>query len=93
MDDVIEINGVAYHGHEIESAVEELPFVEPAHTVVRKNVSVLPGADSLTIGFRPRSGVSSDLERWRIVEHVFNRFGARASRVHPVAGWGDDGGR
>ncbi|WP_370933311.1 AMP-binding protein [Amycolatopsis sp. cg13] len=80
-DDVIEIAGTACYGHEIEAAVEELDFVEPSFTVA--------GADSsgngLAVFFHPRSGNSSDLENWRVVDHVANRLGLTVSRVCPVA--------
>ncbi|MFD5074454.1 AMP-binding protein [Streptomyces sp. NPDC058371] len=79
-DDVIEIDGVAYYGHEIESAVEELPFVEPSFTVACAGVS----GGSLAVAFHPRSGTTSDLNNWRVVEHVANRFGIGVSRVCSV---------
>jgi acyl-CoA synthetase (AMP-forming)/AMP-acid ligase II len=79
-DDVIEIDGVAYYGHEIAAAVEELPFVEPSFTVACFDVS----ESSLVILFHPRNDVVSDADNWRVVEHIANRFGIKVSRVHPV---------
>ncbi|MEU5847939.1 AMP-binding protein [Saccharopolyspora shandongensis] len=84
VDDAIVINGVTYYGHEIESAVEELPFVEPSYTVAC-DFGLVPGeASSLAIVFHPRSGVASDRENWQIVEHLAQRFGVTVSQVRPV---------
>jgi acyl-CoA synthetase (AMP-forming)/AMP-acid ligase II len=80
-DDVIDVAGVACYGHEIEAAVEELTFVESSFTV-----ACVDGSGSgLVIFFHPRSGRFSDLDNWRIVDHVANRFGIKVSRVCPVA--------
>jgi acyl-CoA synthetase (AMP-forming)/AMP-acid ligase II len=78
-DDAMEIGGVTYYGHEIEAAVEELPFVEPSYTVACD----IP--DGLAIFFHPRSGVPSDAENWQIVAHVARRFGVRVRYVLPVS--------
>ncbi|HEY2060441.1 MAG TPA: AMP-binding protein [Amycolatopsis sp.] len=80
-DDVIDIAGVAYYGHEIEAAVEELPFVESSFTVACADRS----GRALAIFFHSRSGLSSDVDNWRVVDHVAKRFGLKVSRVFPVA--------
>jgi acyl-CoA synthetase (AMP-forming)/AMP-acid ligase II len=80
VDDVIAINGADYYGHEIEAAVEELPFVTPSYTVACE----IPADDSLAIFYCPRSGMTSDEHNWRIVEHVADRFGLTARYVVPV---------
>ncbi|MFJ6675679.1 AMP-binding protein [Actinosynnema sp. NPDC091369] len=78
VDDLIEVGDTTCYGHEIEAAVEELPFVEPSYTVAFG----IGGA--LEVAFHPRSGKSSDAEHWRIVQHVSQRFGVAVGRVHPV---------
>ncbi|MGI5350694.1 AMP-binding protein [Streptomyces sp. CA-250714] len=83
-DDVIEVGGVAYHGHEIEAAVEELPFVEPSFTVVCAGPLATAGAGSLAIAFHHRAGVSTDQDNWRIVAHIAKRFGLPVGRVIPI---------
>lgn len=85
VDDVIEIGGVAYHGHEIEAAVEELPFVVPTYTVACALPGQTSGEDQLVIFYHPRSGKPSDEESWRIVEQVANRLGVVVRRVVAVA--------
>lgn len=82
-DDVIELGGVTYYGHEIETAVEELPFVEPSYTVVCQLAEA--GDDGLAIFYHPRSGIASDLENHTVIELVANRFGLRASYAEPVS--------
>ncbi|WP_158546746.1 AMP-binding protein [Halopolyspora algeriensis] len=87
VDDVIVVNGVTYYGHEIESVIEELSFVEPSYTVACEAESVLgaTAAGTLMIFFHPRSGVASDRDNWCVVEHIADRFGLTVSRVCPVA--------
>jgi acyl-coenzyme A synthetase/AMP-(fatty) acid ligase len=80
-DDVIDVAGVACYGHEIEAAVEELAFVQSSFTVACADGS----GSGLVIFFHPRSGRFSDLDNWRIVDHVANRFGIKVSRVCSVA--------
>lgn len=71
-------DGRTFDSSEVRSAIEELPFVEPGHTVVRPT-----GPGTLVVGFRSRSGALSDLEGWRVAERVAERFGLRVERVHP----------
>ncbi|WP_367138551.1 AMP-binding protein [Saccharothrix sp. HUAS TT1] len=78
VDDVIEVEGVGYFGHEIEAAVEELPFVAPSYTVA----CTVPGG--LVIFYHPRSGGGSDAESWRIVDHIAQRMDVPVHRVVPV---------
>ena len=87
-DDAIEIGQVTYFGHEIESAVEELPFVEPSYTVVcplPQQADEVDGEAEVAVFYHPRSGPSTDQERWQIVERVAQRFGLRVAVVRPVA--------
>ncbi|WP_169945859.1 AMP-binding protein [Microbispora sp. H11081] len=83
-DDVIQLGGVTYHGHEIEARVEELPFVEPSYTVA----CLVTGADGeteeLAVFFHPRDGMpASDAERL-IRGRVADAFGVSVTHVVPV---------
>lgn len=78
VDDVIEVDRVGYFGHEIEAAVEELPFVAPSYTVACS----IDG--DLVIFYVPRSGTGSDAESWRIVEQVSTRMSVPVRRVVAV---------
>ncbi|WP_309111298.1 AMP-binding protein [Saccharothrix sp.] len=78
VDDVVEIDGVGYFGHEIEAVVEELPFVAPSYTVA------CPVNGDLVIFYVPRSGTGSDAEAWRIVDHVSTRMSVPVRRVVAV---------
>ena len=84
VDDVIVINGADYHGHEIEAAVEELPFVTPSYTVACEIAPEDGSPATLAVFFCPRSGSTSDEHNWRIVEHVADRFGVAVRHVVPV---------
>ncbi|SCF01445.1 Acyl-CoA synthetase (AMP-forming)/AMP-acid ligase II [Micromonospora mirobrigensis] len=84
-DDVLEIDGIRYHGHEIEAAVEELPFVEPSYTVACPVEGERGERTALVVFFHPRSGVAGDGERAQISELVRVRFGLPVARVAPVA--------
>jgi len=83
-DDVIEIDGVTYYGHEIEASIEELPFVEPSYTVACQLRTEGGDHDGLAIFFHPRSGTPSDLENRAVVELAANRFGLQVTHVVPV---------
>ncbi|MFI5793546.1 AMP-binding protein [Streptomyces sp. NPDC051677] len=63
-DDVIQLDDVTYHGHEIEARVEELDVVVPSYTVA----CLVSGEDAereeLAVFFHPRDGVAvSEAER------------------------------
>jgi acyl-coenzyme A synthetase/AMP-(fatty) acid ligase len=79
-DDVTEIGGVRYHGHEIEASIEELPCVEPSYTVVWRTP-----AGGLAVFFHPRSGTDPDEAAARVGERVATRFHTTPERVEPVA--------
>ncbi|MEV6223792.1 AMP-binding protein [Nocardia fluminea] len=72
------IDGVEIYGHEIESAVEELAFIEPSFTVACEV------AGELTVTYHPRSGKASYWENWWIVQHVSRRFSITAVRAVAV---------
>lgn len=74
----LRIDGVEVYGHEIESAVEELEFVEPSFTVACEV------AGELTVTYHPRSGRFSHWENWWIVQHIGFRFGITTARAVAV---------
>jgi acyl-CoA synthetase (AMP-forming)/AMP-acid ligase II len=79
--DVIIVNGVNHHSHEIESAVEELDCVEPSYTAA---VAVRPpGAttDELAVfvHLRPATGALQQVR-----QAVLNRVGVNPRHVIPV---------
>ncbi|BBB02295.1 putative non-ribosomal peptide synthetase [Actinacidiphila reveromycinica] len=82
--DVVILNGVNHHSHEIESAVEELDCVEPSFTAA---VAVRPpgaGGDELAVFFHPR-GADGPEETARRVRHaVLDRIGVNPRFVLPV---------
>ncbi|CAM2759878.1 MULTISPECIES: AMP-binding protein [Streptomyces] len=84
-DDVLALDGVRCHAHEIAAAVEELPFVEPSFTVARVSTTADGNADALEVLFHHRDGTSNDRDNWRIVAHVAETFGLTVARVTPVA--------
>jgi acyl-CoA synthetase (AMP-forming)/AMP-acid ligase II len=75
VDDVVDVGAVAYHGHEIESAVEELPGVEPSYTV--GTAVTLPGSDgeTLAVFLCARTGVAEEELAGEVREAVRQRFG------------------
>ncbi|WP_067721122.1 AMP-binding protein [Nocardia yamanashiensis] len=79
VDDLIQIDGSEFYGHEIESAVEELPFVDPTFTVA----CLIDG--ELTVAYHPRSGAGSHWDRWWIANHISERFGVSAVRVQAMS--------
>jgi len=79
VDDVVEIAGVAYHGHEIEASVEELPFVEPSYTI-----ACTVDDEQLAIFFHPRANADVDRVVPLVAEHVRARFGVEVGHVVPV---------
>jgi acyl-CoA synthetase (AMP-forming)/AMP-acid ligase II len=83
-DDVIEVDGVSYYGHEIEAAVEELAFVESSYTVVCQLLTESGAHHGLAVFFHPRSGTASDPEKSAVAELVASRFGLQATHVEPV---------
>ncbi|MFJ3928328.1 AMP-binding protein [Streptomyces sp. NPDC090022] len=83
-DDVIQLGDVVYHGHEIEAAVEELPFVEPSYTVASL-VAPAPGAaEELAVFFHPRAGHVTEAETGEIRARVAARLGVDVTHVLPV---------
>jgi acyl-CoA synthetase (AMP-forming)/AMP-acid ligase II len=85
-DDMISVGGNVFHGHEIEGAVEELPFVEKTFTVACAVTDPATGADELVVFHSPRAngGEPQDAAE-RIREIVKNRFHVTVDHVVPVA--------
>lgn len=85
VDDVIVLNGVDFHGHEIEAAVEELPGVEPSYTVAAA-VQLEPGQpQQLVVFLHPRETAEVDALARDVRALVRQRFGVEVARVVPVA--------
>lgn len=76
--DIIESDGVAFYGHEIEAAVEELQFVEPSFTV-----ACLVAAE-LAIVYCPRSRGAEAAEADEIRRHVLKLFGLTVKEVRAM---------
>jgi acyl-CoA synthetase (AMP-forming)/AMP-acid ligase II len=83
-DDVIVLAGVAYHGHEIEAAVEELPFAEPSYTVASL-VTGPDGAEELAVFLHVRDGAEVTDPLAEVRAAVGGRFGADVTHVVAVA--------
>ncbi|MFI6348454.1 SDR family NAD(P)-dependent oxidoreductase [Streptomyces sp. NPDC050560] len=83
--DVVILNGVNHHSHEIESAVEELDCVEPSFTAA---VAVRPAAavtDELAVFFCPRGGADPEEAAGLVRRAVFERIGVNPRHLVPVA--------
>ncbi|MET9464307.1 AMP-binding protein [Streptomyces sp. NPDC006544] len=83
-DDVIQLGDVAYHGHEIEAAVEELDFIEPSYTVASLVTAVPGGPEELAVFFSPRTGVLSEVQGEQIRGRVRERLGVEVTHLLPV---------
>ncbi|MEV8515128.1 ATP-binding cassette domain-containing protein [Dactylosporangium sp. NPDC051484] len=83
VDDVIEVGGVRCHAHEVEAAVEQLPFVTPTYTIAA--TAPIDGTEALVIYYHPRSGGGTGEEAWRIVAHVQAALRVAVGRVVPIA--------
>ncbi|MFF5635767.1 AMP-binding protein [Streptomyces sp. NPDC012825] len=83
-DDVIELGGIACHGHEIEARVEDLDFVAPSYTVA----SVVTGRDGrseeLAVFFHQRGGPGVSEACRRIRDRVAETIGVEVHHVVPV---------
>jgi acyl-CoA synthetase (AMP-forming)/AMP-acid ligase II len=88
VDDVIEIAGVGYHGHELEAAVEELPFVEPSYTVallVNDDVATPESFPELAIFFHLRPGTLEVEAVSKIRARIAAQFGVNVHHIVPIA--------
>jgi acyl-CoA synthetase (AMP-forming)/AMP-acid ligase II len=83
-DDVIEVAGVAYHGHEMEAAIEELGCVLPSF-VVACAVPVNETADEISLFVTQRPGVDPEPAVVAIRDRLRERFGLTDVLVRPVA--------
>ncbi|WP_335979245.1 SDR family NAD(P)-dependent oxidoreductase [Streptomyces sp. CA2R106] len=83
--DVVILNGVNHHSHEIEAAVEELDCVEPSFTAA---VAVRPpgsGGDELAVFFHPRGAAGPEEVARRVRHAVLDRIGVNPRFVLAVA--------
>lgn len=85
VDDVIVIDGVDFHGHEIEAAVEELPAVEPSYTVASTVGSGSGGPQRLAVFLHPRRSADLADLTTEVQSLVRRRFGVDVAHVVPVA--------
>ncbi|MFE4263214.1 AMP-binding protein [Streptomyces sp. NPDC056883] len=83
-DDVIQLGEIAYHGHEIEAAVEELDFIEPSYTVASLVTAEPGGTEELAVFFSPRAGAITGEQGERIRERVRERLGVDVPHLLPV---------
>ncbi|MBT2447925.1 AMP-binding protein [Streptomyces sp. ISL-43] len=83
-DDVIQLGDIAYHGHEIEAAVEELDFIEPSYTVASLVTSEPGGAEELAVFFSPRTGTITADQGEQIRGRVSERLGVDVRHLLPV---------
>lgn len=83
-DDVIQLGGVTYHGHEIEARVEELPFVEPSYTVACLVTGEDGETEELAVFFHPRDGMPASEAERLIRGRVADAFGVGVTYVVPV---------
>lgn len=84
VDDLIALDGVEHYAHEIESAVDELAFVEPTYTVATAVAPAGDEAPELGVFFHPRDGVDGQEASAVIRELVRARFGISPGHVVPV---------
>ncbi|MBX6384596.1 MAG: AMP-binding protein [Microbispora sp.] len=84
-DDVIQLGGVTYHGHEIEARVEEFDFVVPSYTVACLVTGEDGETEELAVFFHPRAGTPVAEAERLIRDRVADAFGAEVAYVVPVA--------
>ncbi|MGP3984869.1 AMP-binding protein [Streptomyces sp. KR80] len=83
-DDVIQFDGVTYHGHEIEARVEELDFVVPSYTVACLMTGEDGETEELAVFFHPRDAVEvSEAERM-VRGRIADTLGVDVTYVVPV---------
>ncbi|MFK4105636.1 AMP-binding protein [Streptomyces sp. NPDC019531] len=83
-DDVIQLDGVTYHGHEIEARVEELDFVVPSYTVACPVSAEGGEGEELAVFFHPRDGVDVSEAEALVRGQVADAFGVDLAHVVPV---------
>ena len=84
-NEVIVIDGVDHHSHEIEAAVEELGVAESSYVVAAGVPAPAGDTDVLAVFFHPAGAADVQDAADRIRTAVQERFDARASFVVPVA--------
>ncbi|MCP2163945.1 non-ribosomal peptide synthetase [Goodfellowiella coeruleoviolacea] len=83
--DVIIINGVNHHSHEIEAVVEQLDCVERSFTVACAVRGPDSSTDELAIFFHPRRGADLARTLRAIRAEVTRQVGVRPAHLLPVA--------
>ncbi|MBD0709686.1 MULTISPECIES: AMP-binding protein [unclassified Streptomyces] len=80
-DDVIQLDGVTYHGHEIEARVEELDCVVPSYTVACAVTARDGETEELAVFFHPREGVDASEAEYLVRDRVTEAFGVEHPHV------------
>lgn len=84
VDDVIVLDGVDLHGHEIEAAVEELSSVEPSYTVASTVQTRPEHPAQLAVFLHPRGAADLGVLAQDVRALVRDRFGVEVAHVVPV---------
>ncbi|WNI18931.1 SDR family NAD(P)-dependent oxidoreductase [Actinacidiphila sp. ITFR-21] len=82
--DVVILNGVNHHSHEIESVVEELDCVEPSFTAAVAVRTAAATTDELAVFFHPRGAAAADEAVRRVRQAVRDRVGVNPRHVLAV---------
>ncbi|SFE52711.1 Acyl-CoA synthetase (AMP-forming)/AMP-acid ligase II [Actinacidiphila alni] len=82
--DVVILNGVNYHSHEIESVVDELACVEPSFTAAVAVRTAAATTDELAVFFHPRDGADRDDAIRTVRRAVLDRIGVNPRHVLAV---------
>ncbi|BCJ58046.1 AMP-binding protein [Micromonospora endophytica] len=85
VDDVLVLDGIYLHGHEIEAAVEELAAVEPSYTVASTVRERPENPHRLAVFLHPRDSADVGALAADVRSLVHRRFGVEVAHVVPVA--------
>ncbi|WP_097874429.1 AMP-binding protein [Streptomyces sp. ms184] len=83
-DDVIQLGGVTYHGHEIEARVEELDVVVPSYTVACPVTGPESGTEELAVFFHPRAGTEPAVAARTVRDQLARTLGVAVAHTVPV---------
>ncbi|WP_329171607.1 SDR family NAD(P)-dependent oxidoreductase [Streptomyces sp. NBC_01477] len=82
--DVVILNGVNYHSHEIESVVDELDCVEPSFTAAVAVRTASAATDELAVFFCPRGTAGHQEAARRVRQAVLDRVGVNPRHLLAV---------
>jgi acyl-CoA synthetase (AMP-forming)/AMP-acid ligase II len=83
-DDVIQLHGVTYHGHEMEARVEELDVVVPSYTVACLVTGGDGTTEELAVFFHPREGADVSAAEHAVRDRLADALGVDVRYVVPV---------